>query len=257
MPIPQIKDPLPHVVIDRTWSEVPLFTGAFSDAEKSLGYGMLEQWIPRIGNYISRRTGEDAFKSDGLVIICPTRSINRSRLNRLVDYVEKGGHVLVIDSPDSDGSTANSLLQPFGLSSNRNAIENQKGILSMQNHPANGNSAQEADSSKSSSNITQPDDSSDGKSQAVLELPLARSCEISGGEPLATWEGIPVLARARHGKGTVVAFGFGSLFSDEGMGSHWLPKPEPDVLKRYEVLYAILRAALPYKEYPNKKVRLR
>ena len=30
---------------------------------------MLEQWIPRIGNYISRRNGLEALQGDGLVLM--------------------------------------------------------------------------------------------------------------------------------------------------------------------------------------------
>ena len=36
-------------------STVPLFTGAFADDPEGGGYGLLEQWIPRVGNYTSRR----------------------------------------------------------------------------------------------------------------------------------------------------------------------------------------------------------
>ena len=57
MPLPKKTRKLQHVVIDRTLSSVPLFTGAFADATDGVGYGMLEQWIPRVGNFISRRTG--------------------------------------------------------------------------------------------------------------------------------------------------------------------------------------------------------
>ncbi|MBN1852465.1 MAG: hypothetical protein JW829_07060 [Pirellulales bacterium] len=247
MPIPHKSDPIPHVVIDRTWSEVPLFTGAFADDEESVGYGMLEQWIPRIGNYISRRTGDDAFQGNGLVIICPTCSVGRQRLERLVDFVDKGGQVLVIDSPDVEGSTANSILGPFGLASIRNTLENPKGKLSMRILPSGQIAGRESGTSDATSSLPDPSAeqlSANGLS-SLPELPLQRSCEITGGEPLATWENIPVAARAQRGKGTVVAIGFGSLFCDEAMGTHWLPEPEPEILERYEVLYAILRASLP------------
>ena len=64
MPLPPKQHSMTHVVIDRTVSTVPLFTGAFADDLEGNGYGMLEQWIPRIGNYISRRSRFDsAFKA--------------------------------------------------------------------------------------------------------------------------------------------------------------------------------------------------
>ncbi len=55
MPRPVTQQAMPHVVIDRTVSTVPLFTGAFADDLAGGGYGLLEQWVPRIGNYTSRR----------------------------------------------------------------------------------------------------------------------------------------------------------------------------------------------------------
>ncbi|MBM4090998.1 MAG: hypothetical protein FJ276_16485, partial [Planctomycetes bacterium] len=48
MPVPPKHRVHHHVVVDRTVSEVPLSTGAFADHEEGGGYGMLEQWIPRV-----------------------------------------------------------------------------------------------------------------------------------------------------------------------------------------------------------------
>jgi hypothetical protein len=204
---------LPHVVIDRTVSDVPLFNGAFAEDEEGGGYGLLEQWIPRVGNYISRRTGPEAFIGDALVIICPTRSVPPAYQERLTQFVRSGGHLLVLDSIEVEGSTANSLLWPFGLSCNH---------------------------------ATGP--SSEGKLRCAFSAPavtLLAACEIDGGEPLAWLNEVPVSARVQCGKGTVTAIGFGGLFNDANMGFHWLPDPEPVVRERYEVLYGLLRASLP------------
>jgi hypothetical protein len=76
---------------------------------------------------------------------------------------------------------------------------------------------------------------------------------ITGGETLAWWGDTPVAAQARYGDGTVTAIGFGSLLNDANMGFHWLPEPEADVLRRYEVLYALLRASLPAKALPRRR----
>jgi len=214
MPIPKAERPMKHVVIDRKTSEVPLFTGAFEDAKEGRGYGMLEQWIPRIGNFISRRTGEDVFIGDGLVVICPTRSVDRKYRERLARYVESGGQVLVFDSIDLEGSTANSILWPFGLSSNHSVEAQDEGTLKLKD--------------------------------SDLELPLQASCEIIGGEPLAWLGDMPVAAQVRHGEGTITAIGFGTAFKDSSMNFHWLPEPDEDMLNRYEVLYALLRTSLPW-----------
>ena len=213
LPIPENKRPLPHVVVDRTVSEVPLFTGAFTDGEEGVGYGMLEQWIPRLGSRLSRADDDEAFRGDALVIICPTRSVSPAYQQRVLDFVASGGDLLVLDSADVAGSTANSLLWPFGLSSRHDTPAQENGKLRC------GFSAP--------------------------EVPLAAACEISGGEPLAWLGETPVAAQARHGLGKVTAVGFGSLFNDENMGFHWLPEPEPAVRERYEVLYGLLHRAFP------------
>ena len=220
LPVPAVQRPLPHVVIERTVSEVPLFTGAFADGEEGLGYGLFEQWIPRIGNRISRAEGPDVFAGDGLVVICPTRSVADRYRQRLVDYVAGGGKLLVLDSPDVTGSTANSLLWPFGLSSSAAGAERNAGDLTW------------------------------AEGMAVPSQTLAASCRIDGGQVLARIGETPVAAQVRFGRGLVTAVGFGSLFNDAAMGTHWLPPPEPETLQRYEVLYGLLRASLPYKLEP-------
>ena len=212
MPDPPFQSHLPQVAIDRTLSEVPLFTGAFADDPEGLGYGMLEQWIPRIGNAIARRSGDAAFSGDGLVVICPTRPASEEYRRQLVRFVENGGQLLVFDSWALEHATANSLLWPFGLGSNHDTTQHPEERLKLGD-------------------------------QLTDVVPQA-SCEITGGETLARWGETAVAARATFGKGTVTAIGFGQLFNDASMGFHWLPEPDNDTLARYEVLYSLLRAAL-------------
>ena len=209
MPVPVVQRPMMHVVIDRTISDVPLFNGAFAESVKGDGYGLFEQWIPRLGNYISRGVGAEAFSGDALVIICPKRSGPPEYRQQLMEYVKAGGHLLVLDSPDVEGSTANSLLWPFGLESRYAPQPSSAGKLKLR----------------------------DGGP----EVPLNTSCKITGGEPLAWLGDMPVAARVRYGEGTVTAIGFGSLFNDASMGQHWLPEPSAEVVQRYDVLYVLLR----------------
>jgi hypothetical protein len=213
--MPELKPErhVPHVVIDRTISEVPLFTGAFTDGEEGQGYGMLEQWIPRVGNSISRQT-DDVFGGDGLVILCPTRSVSPDYREQLVRFVESGGKLLVVDSPDVPNSTANSVLWSFDLHSNHEVVEVPDGKLQCE-FPA-------------------------------PEVPLQMSCEIIGGQTLATLDGRPVAAQVPYGRGTVTVIGFGGLFNDAAMGFHWLPEPDAETQERYQVLYGLLRASLPH-----------
>lgn len=216
LPVAEIQRAEPYVVIDRTVSEVPLFTGAFADDKEGLGYGLFEQWIPRIGNWTSRRTGGEAFTGDGLVIVCPTRSVTAEYQQRLLEFVGQGGRLLVLDSPDVQGSTANSILWPFGLGSTSAGAEQNAGSLTW---------------------------------KAELSVPpteLQASCRIDGGETIARIGETPTAAQVRYGRGLVTAVGFGSLFNDAAMGTHWLPEPTEDALQRYQVLYGLLRASLPH-----------
>ena len=99
-------------------------------------------------------------------------------------YVADGGKLLVIDSPENAGSTANSLLWPFGLSIHH-------------------------------------DRAWKGKLTTAVKLPavdVARACEVAGGQPVARLDQYPVAASVHHGKGSVMAVGFGSLWNDTGMG---------------------------------------
>jgi hypothetical protein len=174
---------------------------------------MLEQWIPRVGNRISRETGTDVFSGDAIVVICPTRSVGDAYRESLLQFVESGGNLLVFDSPDVEGSTANDLLWSFGLSTSNAMASQVAGPLAWPG--------------------------ADG----VPQLELSACCSVTGGETIA-WVGeVPVAAQVRHGAGTVTAVGFGSLFNDGAMGTHWLPEPPPETLSVYEVLYHLLRVS--------------
>lgn len=225
MPMPSKETSLPHVVIDRTVSTVPLFTGAFADAPEGTGYGMLEQWIPRVGNYISRRSGLKAFQGDGLVMICPTKLPGPQYRERLVEWVRNGGHLLVFDSPDVENSTANSILMLFGMRSTPGAPEPEQ-----ENAPVR-------------------------MKNGSAQTPLAMSCAVSGGNPIAIWGGAAVAARANFGQGSVTAIGFGSLFNDAAMGHHWLAEPDEQLRDRYEMLYALLKAGLAENGHSAKSVQ--
>ncbi len=213
MPWPVAQRPIPHVVIDREISEVPLFTGAFADDPEGLGYGMFEQWIPRLGHSLSRLSGSDVFSGDALVIITPTRSVSDRYLEDVKRFVSGGGHLLVMDSPDVQDSTAHSLLEAFGMAAYPIAPLPEPlplHVLDSDHQP-----------------------------------PMLASHAIEGDEPIGWWNEHVVAARSRHGQGTVTAIGFGSLFNDAAMGFHWLPEPDAETLERYEALYALLRLALP------------
>ena len=210
MPLPKPQKALPHVVIDRTVSEVVLATDGFTDRGGGWGFGLLEQWIPRLGYVTSRAQGPEAFASDALVIISPTRSVSDQFRQSLTDYVEQGGKLLVIDVLGSPGTTANGVLAPFGMSV-RHATSRQ-GVLRL----AGGWPA----------------------------LPVEGACEIVGGQPFAWVDDLPVAARKRYGQGEVMAVGFGLEWNDRSFGGHWMRQPTPEEKKRFDLLFATLQALM-------------
>lgn len=209
MPPLEAARPMTRVVIDRTVSDVPLSLGAFTQGGGA-GYGLFEQWIPRLGYYTKRCSGREAFSGQALVILCPTRSVSREFRQRLVEYVAGGGNVLILDSPDLSGSTVNSLLWPFGMTSDHAA--SREGKLAL----ANG----------------------------WPGLEVTACCQINGGEPFLWVGDAPVAARARHGKGSVIAVGVAPAFNDQSMGQEWTTEPDAQLLSRYDLLFALLEATI-------------
>jgi len=206
MPPPEPNLPMVRVAIDRTVSKVPLSRGGFTEKDGH-GYGLLEQWIPRLGYFPARRQGLEVFSSDVLVVICPTRSVPDAFRDRLAEFVAAGGRLLIIDSPDSSGSTANSLLWPFGLSVSHAA--SRAGKL--------------------------------GTADGWPGIAVSGACRLWGGTPLVWVDGMPVAARTGYGQGRVMAIGFGAVFNDGALGSNWAADPTPDILARADLLFALLR----------------
>ncbi|MBN1588917.1 MAG: hypothetical protein JW888_05330 [Pirellulales bacterium] len=208
MPLPDVQQPLFRFVLDRNVSDVPLSKGAYIQGD-GRGYGLLEQWITRLGYFTARRQGDDVFDADVLVAICPTGSISDEYRDRVVDFVRQGGRLLVLDAPSNVHSTANRLLWPFGLS--------------MQiGRPFRG-----------------PLSTSSGASGVEVDEAWA----VAGGTPIAGVGQTAAAARVAFGKGTVTAIGFASAFDDTAMGREWLQEPDEALRRRYAVLYSLLRDA--------------
>ncbi len=198
--------PMVCVTIDRTVSEVPLSQGGFT-ARGGQGYGLLEQWIPRVGYFPERRSGRAAFSGNALIEICPSRALSKEHRQGLIDYVAAGGRLLVLDAPDNAGSTASSILEPFGLSFGKVSA---------------------------SSGLLHGEDSWPG-------IAVEGAWPVGGGQPLL-WVGqTPVAARAKYGKGTVIAVGCASLLNDANMGGHWMAQPDESTQKHFALWYGLLR----------------
>jgi hypothetical protein len=206
MPEPRALRPLVLVAIDRTVCDAPLSKAGFIQASKE-GFGIFEQWILRLGYFVSRQSGSDIFKGDLVVFMHPHKPVREELRKELVRYVEGGGKVLVLDSALNRESTANSLLHPFGLSADKSSEE--AGEL---------------------------------KPPAGMEpVPVEAARTVSGGTPFAWVDGKPVAAAARRGKGMVVVIGFAARFHDDNMGVTTDIEPGPDLLRVFKLEYRLIR----------------
>lgn len=216
MPPPQAIKPMPRVVIDRTISAAPLFQCFFRRGENGTGFGLMEQWIAKLNCYTIRQEGKESFSGDALVVVCPTLPVSPSYREELIRYVNDGGKLLVFDSPENqsgtgnNSSTANSLLEPFGIKIQNSLI----GSLILK--------------------------------ESWPDIP-ANACEITGGEAIARINGKPVAAVTHPGKGTVMVVGFGNLFNDRNMGYTWMVDPNAEIKQRFNVFYALVRSLLENK----------
>ena len=206
MSLPKAVRPMVQVMIDRTVCNGPLSRSGFISGKKK-GFGIFERWILRLGYFTSRRSGTEALTGDLVVFMDPNQTVTNNFRQELVNYVELGGKVLILDSPINTGSTANSLLYPFGLTVTPNM--QLRGQLKAQ------------------------------ESWPVIQIDS--TCEIKGGQAIASVINVPVIARARHGKGTVTVVGFGSRFADAYMGVTGDVVPDDELRKVFDVQFAILK----------------
>jgi len=209
LPAPVAGRRLPLVVVDRTTSHVPLANADENDDPSGGGFGLLEQWIPRLGYMTVRAEGDDVFQGDAIVMLYPNVPASEAFCRQLVDYVNCGGRLLVIDAGMNDvASTSNQILRPFGLSLDYS-------------QPWGG--------------------------ELVLKEPWPRNhvdhaWEVLGGKSFATLNGErTVCATVEYGQGLVMVVSFGNMFTDRNMGMLWSHDPTAAERTRYDVLFAILR----------------
>jgi len=150
----------------------------------------------------------DAAQGNLVVFFYPTRPVISDYRDALVRYVERGGKLLILDSPMNEQSTAAALLELFQLS--RRPLPAQKGMLS--------------------------------NTAGWPAVPVEAAHEIVGGQALFYLDGKPVGAIARRGKGAVVAIGFGSRFADPSMGVTGDVVPDTELRKVFDLQFALLRA---------------
>ena len=207
-PAPQQR-PYVKVIMDRTVCDTILPRSGFIAGESN-GFGIFERWILRLGYFTDRQSGAAAFDGDLLIFTYPSKTVTDKFRQQLVDYVEQGGQVLIIDGPANTTSTANSLLYPFELELTDNPNLRNVTLETPENWPAG--------------------------------VQVQATHQVEGGEPLVTVQGVPVASQVTYGQGMVTVLGFCSRFCDQRMGVTGDIEPDATLRNVYELEYRLIRS---------------
>jgi hypothetical protein len=243
LPAPLEGRRLPLVTIDRTTSQAPLEHGPYNDDPSGAGFGSLEMSLPRLGCQTARAEGENVFRGDAVVMIYPNRPIDEGFRKRLIDYVNGGGRVLVIDAGLGNvASTANQVLRPFGVSLDYT-------------DPWNGDLAKPVPRAEAGNPGT----------SLVEEATIPPGIHVDSAWPVLGGTGViavheklekadpkaadvyadrTICAVARYGTGLVLVASFGNMFNDGNLGKDPWHDPTPAQRAHYDVLFALLRRLL-------------
>jgi hypothetical protein len=168
-------------------------------------------WVLRIGYYpfTGRTLQADLSDAGILVIINPRKQFDTEENSRIKEYLEKGGKLLVMDTPDNGGSTADELLASFGMKINREKSATVPSLYA----PSGMGTA-----------------------------PPNRASVIEGGEPLLrSAEGDPILSMVKVGNGSVAALTFSRLFTNPPMGGSYRVVPNQQQRAIYELEFNLLK----------------
>ena len=263
MPPPQPIRPMVRAVLDESLSTIKLPKNGFISGDDR-GFGIFERWMLRLGYFTARREGTAVFDGQLAVFIFPEKPPSEEFRQALVEYVERGGKVLVVDSARNRRSTAGALLEPFGLRLIHPPRESGKSSPA-QREEADGDQQPAGREAEPPSGGVQP--GADALQPRVVDprapqvagsisgelrsdrlpwtgVPVVDAVAVSGGTPLGQVDGKPVAAVARRGRGAVAVIGFGSRFSDANMGYTGDVEPDEALKKVYEVEFSLLRAII-------------
>jgi len=213
--LPQPQKPMVTVAFETEHSsfELPI-TSLRHDPSRD--FHTFYVWAQRLG-YVPRVCGsfsEALGSANAVVVIRPVEPFTPRELTRAASFVEQGGCLIVMDSPDNAASTANVLCGPLGLTVGHEPLP--------------------------------PSDLRDLDGEVVAANRAA--AVVTGGTPvLFAGDDRPVLAFKRSGTGIVLAMADARLFANSSLGPS---STVPDERQRrlYEVVYRVFRQADPGRE---------
>lgn len=211
---PPAKTPARRVTFEMQHSDYVLPAFSFTDRENyPKSYEIFYLYVLRLGYYTDITFDLDqslaSSSNDPIVMIKPNEPFSAETIDAAKQFVERGGSLLVLDSPLNPETTANSLLKPFDLG--------------FESGRCRGGA------------VVEPE--SDAR---ICRITNARS--VRGGTPLLqTDAGEPILTYKRVGKGQIAVAGFAERFSDVQMGMSTRTVPDQQLRAVFELQYELLR----------------
>ena len=218
---PEPHTPLPLVAFERGRTAYSIPDIAEIPERSPHSFHTFYVWTQRVGYVPTTRLFEDCLDDSRItVIINPREHFSADEVARVQDFVRNGSALLVLDSPHARHSTANSILEPFGLRFEAAEVES----------------------------VTVSDAAS-GDSVCVLH----HVGVVSGGEPvLLLPDGRAAMAVARVGEGRVAALCGSENFSDAVLGTT-SEVPTPEQLGLYQLEFRIFDDLLRADPRPSSR----
>jgi hypothetical protein len=184
--------------------------------ERNKSYAIFYQWVLRLGYFpgVGPSLQDCTERGDLVVIIKPQRDFTPEEIITVKEYISGGGKVLLMDDPLNSGSSANSLVQAFGMSIKPGEQTSYSSISD--------------DSGKSSWPI---------KGTSVNAIRGGKGLLFAGAEKA-------VLSIAKEGKGILAVMTFSNSFADNEMGMTESVVPDEQLLRRFDLEFAILRGLI-------------
>jgi hypothetical protein len=209
-PLPHVRIPYTKVVFEQEHGDYELPLKGFTE-EREKSFEVFYQWVLRVGYYpfTGQTLEEDMQDANLLIIINPVKHFSADVLDKMKDYLQKGGKLLLMDSAVNQTSTANEMLTQFGMKIDRSRKLTLPALYS-----------------------------TPWMSRMVKDSAL----EIKGGEVLLhSEEGDPILSVMRVGEGMIAAMSFSQLFTNPPMGGSYRVVPNQQQREIYELQFNLLR----------------
>ena len=214
MPIPHTR--FTKIYFESEHSDILLpITALVNNLEKS--YETFYVWTQRLG-YVPTVVPHlsEAMQGDALVIINASTPFNDKQKKKVIDYVDQGGRLIVMDSSFNKNSTSNEILALFDM---KLSFEPRQDSFFL-----------------------------DALGQRIATT--IYSGIVKGGKPvLIAQDKEPILSQTRRGKGLVVVMVDSMLFSDRMLGTTGI-EPNSEQRRLYELEFWLLRELLGGSQSP-------